>query len=137
MYWWFEVGFVKAEREEEIETMFKDIARIVTEKCINTHTKKPFTVSTIERAMKDTLHYAVKPSKNTKQQALIVIQQLKEHLPIERAQMKIQFTLSIKLLKQLKRIMFIYNLLVPEEEVAGPNCTGPAAYAHLRQASSS
>ena len=124
------------ERQVEIETMFKDIARIVTEKCINTHTKKPFTVSTIERAMKDTLHYAVKPSKNTKQQALIVIQQLKEHLPIERAQMKIQFTLSIKLLKQLKRDMAKYNLVYLEEDFSGANCTvtcniNPGAYRSL------
>jgi ribosome maturation protein SDO1 len=124
------------ERQVEIETMFKDIARIVAEKCINTHTKRPFTVSTIERAMKDTLHYAVKQSKNTKQQALAVIQMLKEHLPIERAHMKIQFTLPSKLLKPLKKGMEKYNLVYVKEDFMGANCTvtcniQPGAYRSL------
>ena len=111
------------ERQVEIETMFKDIARIVTEKCINTHTKRPFTVSAIERAMKDTLHYAVKPSKSTKQQALSVVQMLKEHLPIERAQMKVQFTLPSKLLKALKKDMDKFKVTYTDEDFDGANCT--------------
>ena len=111
------------ERQVEIETMFKDIARIVTEKCINTHTKRPFTVSAIERAMKDTLHYAVKPSKSTKQQALSVVQMLKEHLPIERAQMKVQFTLPSKLLKPLKKDMDKFKVTYTNEDFDGANCT--------------
>lgn len=47
--------------------MFRDIATIVTEKCVNPETNRPYTVNLIERAMKD-IHYSVKASKNTKQQ---------------------------------------------------------------------
>lgn len=55
------------ERQSQLETMFRDIATIVAEKCVNPETKRPYTVSLIERAMKD-IHYSVKPNKSTKQQ---------------------------------------------------------------------
>lgn len=55
------------ERQTQLETMFRDIATIVAEKCVNPETKRPYTVSLIERAMKD-IHYSVKPNKSTKQQ---------------------------------------------------------------------
>lgn len=55
------------ERQAQLETMFRDIATIVAEKCVNPETKRPYTVSLIERAMKD-IHYSVKASKSTKQQ---------------------------------------------------------------------
>lgn len=55
------------ERQAQLETMFRDIATIVAEKCVNPETKRPYTVSLIERAMKD-VHYSVKASKSTKQQ---------------------------------------------------------------------
>lgn len=47
--------------------MFRDIATIVADKCVNPDTKRPYTVILIERAMKD-IHYSVKPHKSTKQQ---------------------------------------------------------------------
>lgn len=55
------------ERQSQLETMFRDIATIVADKCVNPDTKRPYTVSLIERGMKD-IHYSVKPNKSTKQQ---------------------------------------------------------------------
>lgn len=55
------------ERQSQMESMFRDIATVVAEKCVNPQTKRPYTVSLIERAMKD-IHYSVKTGKNTKQQ---------------------------------------------------------------------
>lgn len=55
------------ERQSQLETMFRDIATIVAEKCVNPETKRPYTVNLIERAMKD-IHYSVKANKSTKQQ---------------------------------------------------------------------
>lgn len=55
------------ERQAQLEMMFRDIATIVVEKCVNPDTKRPYTVSLIERAMKD-IHYSVKATKSTKQQ---------------------------------------------------------------------
>ena len=55
------------ERHAELETTFRDIATIVSDMCVNPDTNRPYTVTLIERAMKD-IHYSVKPTKNTKQQ---------------------------------------------------------------------
>ncbi|XP_041653409.1 ribosome maturation protein SBDS [Cheilinus undulatus] len=89
------------ERQSQLETMFRDIATIVADKCVNPDTKRPYTVNLIERAMKD-IHYSVKPNKNTKQQALEVIRQLKESMQIQRAHMRLRLRLPAKEAKRLK-----------------------------------
>ncbi|KAF6357513.1 SBDS ribosome maturation factor [Rhinolophus ferrumequinum] len=81
--------------------MFRDIATIVADKCVNPETKRPYTVILIERAMKD-IHYSVKTNKSTKQQALEVIKQLKEKMKIERAHMRLRFILPVNEGKKLK-----------------------------------
>ena len=55
------------ERGQQLESMFRDIATIVSEKCVNPDTKRPYPVGVIERAMKE-IHYSVKPTRSTKQQ---------------------------------------------------------------------
>lgn len=62
-----EVQVSDKERHTQLEQMFRDIATIVADKCVNPETKRPYTVILIERAMKD-IHYSVKPNKSTKQQ---------------------------------------------------------------------
>ncbi|XP_051965638.1 ribosome maturation protein SBDS [Xyrauchen texanus] len=89
------------ERQSQLEQMFRDIATIVAEKCVNPETKRPYTVNLIERAMKD-IHYSVKAHKSTKQQALEVIKQLKESIQIQRAHMRVRFVLPAKDGKRLK-----------------------------------
>ncbi|XP_064425078.1 ribosome maturation protein SBDS [Latimeria chalumnae] len=89
------------ERQTQLEQMFRDIATIVVEKCVNPETKRPYTVNLIERAMKD-IHYSVKANKSTKQQALEVIRQLKETIKIERAHMRLRFILPAKDGKRVK-----------------------------------
>lgn len=101
-----------------VPSMFRDIATIVCEKCVNPENNRPFTVfhvscfamavsvcgnpvgpgspqvSIIERALKD-MHFAVKQSKNAKQQALEAIRQLKEHIPIARAFMRLRVSCAL------------------------------------------
>ena len=60
------------ERTQQLESMFRDIATLVSEKCINPETKRPYPVGVIERAMKE-VHYSVKSNKATKMQVIIVI----------------------------------------------------------------
>ena len=55
------------ERQAQLESMFRDIATIVADKCVNPETKRPYTVGIIERGMKD-IHFSVKPTRSTKQQ---------------------------------------------------------------------
>ncbi|KAI9475810.1 MAG: SBDS protein C-terminal domain-containing protein [Benjaminiella poitrasii] len=89
-----ELQVAEKERSDQLETTWKDIANIVTDNCINPQTKRPYTVTMIEKAMQD-LHLSVNPKRSTKSQALDVIKQLQEKqiLPIQRAQMKIRVTL--------------------------------------------
>lgn len=47
--------------------MWKDIANIVTDNCVNPQTKRPYTVTMIEKAMQD-LHLSVNPKRSSKSQ---------------------------------------------------------------------
>ncbi|KAI9310517.1 ribosome maturation protein [Dichotomocladium elegans] len=83
--------------------MWKDIANIVTDNCVNPQTKRPYTVTMIEKAMQD-LHLSVNTKRSSKSQALDVIKQLQEKqiLPIQRAQMRIRLTMPQS--KETKKI---------------------------------
>lgn len=73
------------ERHAQLESMFRDIATTVSDKCVNPKTNRPYTVTLIEKAMKD-LHFSVKPNKSTKQQVYIfihVIQYFSTNIVIE------------------------------------------------------
>lgn len=52
-------------------SLFTDIISI-PDKCVNPETKRPYSVTMIEKAMKD-VHYSVKPNRNSKQQVNICI----------------------------------------------------------------
>ena len=58
------------ERHAQLESMFRDIATIIADKCVNPETNRPYTVTLIETAMRD-LHVSVKPTKSTKQQVMV------------------------------------------------------------------
>ena len=95
------------ERQAQQEALFKDVATIVSEKCVNPETKVPYPVSIIEKAMKE-CHVAVKANKGAKQQAVETVAKLKAQLPIERAQMRLRIsvplTSSKKVTAGLKKI---------------------------------
>ncbi|XP_063973932.1 ribosome maturation protein SBDS [Diachasmimorpha longicaudata] len=89
------------ERHSALNSMFKDIATTVADKCVNPESKRPYPVSMIEKAMRD-VHFSVKPNRNAKQQALEVIPQLKSVMPLERAQMRLRVVLSGKEARKLR-----------------------------------
>lgn len=62
-----ELQVSEKERQNQQELMFRDIATIVADKCVNPVTNRPYTVTLIESAMRD-LHISINLSKNTKQQ---------------------------------------------------------------------
>lgn len=89
------------ERTSQLESLFKDIATTVADKCVNPETKRPYPVSMIEQTMKD-VHFSVKPNRNAKQQALDVIPMLKEAIPLERAQMRLRVVVAGKEARKLR-----------------------------------
>lgn len=107
------------ERSSQLDALFKDIATTVADKCLNPDTKRPYTVLMIENAMKE-IHYSVKPNRNAKQQALEVIKQLKEVMPIERAQMRLRLIWSGKEARKLRdKLVKIITSVENEEWDAG------------------
>lgn len=62
-----ELQISEKERHANLESMFREIATVVADKCVNPETNRPYPVAMIERAMHD-VHFSVKPSKSTKQQ---------------------------------------------------------------------
>ncbi|KAJ3194053.1 hypothetical protein HK101_003611 [Irineochytrium annulatum] len=91
------------ERTAQIETIVRDVATTVADKCINPETKRPYTVTMIEKAMAD-LHFSANTNRSTKQQALEVIKQLQEKkiIPIVRAQMRLRVVMTAKDGKRIK-----------------------------------
>jgi ribosome maturation protein SDO1 len=81
-----ELQVSEKERQHQAGNVFNEIAVIVANSCVDPATKRPFSVGIIERAMRDTLHFAVVPSRSAKVQAQAVIKQLGEHMSISRAQ---------------------------------------------------
>lgn len=106
------------ERHSQLDALFKDIATTVADKCLNPENKRPYTVLMIENAMKE-LHYSVKPNRNAKQQALEVIKQLKEVMPIERAQMRLRLIWSGREAKKLREKLVKLVTSVENEEWEG------------------
>lgn len=102
------------ERHSQIDSLFKDIATTVADKCVNPETKRPYPVSIIDKAMKD-IHYSVNVNKSAKQQALDVIQLLKKEIPLERAQMRVRILLTGKEAKKTKDKVVKLAMSVEEE----------------------
>lgn len=100
-----ELQVSERERQYHADNLFNEIALIVSEKCVDPNTNRPFSVGIIERAMRDTIHYAVLPNKTAKVQAQIVIKQLEKHMDISRAQMRLHVSIPSSKGKQLKELL--------------------------------
>ncbi|EFJ07134.1 hypothetical protein SELMODRAFT_161876 [Selaginella moellendorffii] len=83
------------EREVQLSSQFRDIAGIVMDKTLNPETERPFTISMIERFMRE-VHFAVDPNRSSKKQALELIRELQSHFPITRALMRLKLSVSTK-----------------------------------------
>ena len=55
------------ERQAQYEGRFRDVSTIVAEKCVDPRTNRPYTVTTIENALRDA-HFAVATARSGKQQ---------------------------------------------------------------------
>jgi ribosome maturation protein SDO1 len=88
-----ELQVAQQERTAEVDEMFKDIAIIISQKCVNTKTMHPFPSQVIEQALRS-IGAAVKLDQPVKKQALGLIRSLIEAdiIPIARANMKIRCT---------------------------------------------
>lgn len=100
-------------------SMYRDVATIVADKCVNPNSNRPYPFSVIERLMKE-IHYAVVPNRTAKQQALEVIKKLQSHIPIARAKMKIQVTAPLAGAKKIKPALIKEGAEILEEKWSEP-----------------
>lgn len=126
------------ERQSQIDMTFKEIANIVAQKCINPELKRPYPISIIQDAMKKA-HFSVKLTQNSKQQALQVIKMLKEHMPIERAQMKIRIVATASYGKKMKeKLQQIDSFKLDDENMNDDQISvqffvDPGEYRHIEE----
>jgi len=93
----------KKERDQELRVKTREIASIVSSKCINKVTRLPFPIQQIEKAMKE-IKFNVVMSKNAKQLAIGLIKELEkgELLPLTRQQMILRISLPVAIGKKIK-----------------------------------
>ncbi len=108
------------ERKVANENLFRDVAKIVSEKCINPETHRAYTVTMIEKMMRD-CHVNLQPKKSAKQQALEVIRQLRavESFKIAPAMMEILISLDPKLVDTVSpHILKLVHYIIRQEKNA-------------------
>lgn len=88
-----ELQVAQQERTAEIDELFKDISVIISQKCVNQVTQRPFPTQVIEQSLRS-IGAAVKLDQPVKKQALALIHQLidSQVIPIARAKMKVRCT---------------------------------------------
>ena len=93
---------------------------MISNKCVNPETKRPYPVSIIEKAMKE-CHIAVKPNKSSKQQALDTIGKLQTNLSIERAMMRMKVVVPVKTVNKMRKYLSKQdqNVKIETEEKVG------------------
>jgi len=83
------------EREDEQSTKFNEIASTIRDKCVHPETRRQYPITFIKKALDD-IHFAVKPNKPTKKQALDVIKELESRIAITRAQMRLKVEVNLQ-----------------------------------------
>jgi ribosome maturation protein SDO1 len=94
-----EIQVSELEREDQLESLRKDIANIIVSKCINSKDGTQFPVSIILKAMNEA-NCNINPTQNSKKQALEFIKELQKVIPIERSRMKIKVTFDNQLQRE-------------------------------------
>ena len=85
------------ERNAQLEARFKEIASRVSDMCLDPRTRLPYSHLTMERVLRDDLHFAPNLKSSVKQQALQATRQLlvSDILPIVRNQMSLRLILPV------------------------------------------
>lgn len=113
-----QVQLGEKERSAALESMFKDIATLISDKSVDPNSKRPYPVTMIEKAMSDA-HYSVHTGKSAKQQCAEVLKLLQTVMPIEAAKLRINCCLPSRDAKRIKA-----SIIALTEEVTDESYTG-------------
>jgi len=91
------------ERAHEQENLWKELATMLAEKCVDPSTQRHYPTSIILKAMSDS-GFSLKADKTAKSQLSACIKQIQEHskLPIQRARMRLRITLPVSMDEQTR-----------------------------------
>ncbi|CAJ1014877.1 Shwachman-Bodian-Diamond syndrome (SBDS) protein/SBDS protein C-terminal domain containing protein, putative [Leishmania lindenbergi] len=120
-----ELQVAQQERTAEVDEMSKDIAVIISQKCINTKTQRPFPSQVIEQALRS-IGAAVKLDQPVKKQALSLMHLLIDSnvIPIARANMKIRCTTTSEAALEKLRVWCRDNDADVEKVTVTSNASG-------------
>ena len=88
------------ERQVTSEISFKEIANLIANMCVNPETKRPYSSAVIEKTLHD-IHFNLNTNRSAKQHALDAIPKLREHMAIDRANMRIRVSIPAKNAKNI------------------------------------
>lgn len=106
------------ERKVELDTLFRDVASVLSEKCLNPESHRPYTISMLERALRD-VHFSVDPKRPAKAQALEALPILQSRFPIERARMRLKVTIPLTSGDELKVLLASKGAVTEEQDLHG------------------
>ncbi|KAL4855148.1 Ribosome maturation protein [Chlorella vulgaris] len=113
-----EVQISDKERKVELDTLFRDVASVLSEKCINPESSRPYTISMLERALKDS-HFSVDPKRPAKAQAMEALPLLKARFPIERARMRLRLAVPLRCKDEMLELLGRQGGAVEEQDLLG------------------
>ncbi|KAK9480118.1 SBDS protein C-terminal domain-containing protein [Lipomyces japonicus] len=124
------------ERQAKSQQQHATVIEIVSSKCVNPSTKRPYPTTIIEKALAE-LGYNIVANKNSKAQALDAIKQLvsKQIIPIARAKMRVRLTADAKEAKRYRpAVVALIDQIEDEDWGAEWECVGfidPGSYKEL------
>lgn len=117
-----EIQIGEKEREHELSTLWKEIATLISEKCVDPETQRAIPVGMIEKAMHEA-GFSVKAGKTAKSQTSECIRliQANSKLPIQRARMRVRIVVPVAQAVDEIREKVLASAETVEEQVAGEN----------------
>ncbi|GAX74278.1 hypothetical protein CEUSTIGMA_g1727.t1 [Chlamydomonas eustigma] len=112
-----ELQVADKERKVEYDNLFRDVASVLVEKCVNPDTNRPYTITMLERALRD-VHFNLDPKKTAKQQALEALPMLKAKFPIQRARMRLKVSAPIESEQALMEMVDSYDAVIENIDYA-------------------
>ncbi|CAH8853903.1 unnamed protein product [Trichobilharzia szidati] len=119
-----ELQLTEKERLVEQQALFKDVAKIVSERCVNPENNRAYTATMVEKMMKD-CHISLKANKNAKQHALEVIRQLRANpgFKIAPSMMEVIITIQKDVYESVvKKILELCNEVIRQCELPDGLC---------------
>jgi ribosome maturation protein SDO1 len=92
------------ERKSHQESILKDVASIIAEKCVDAQSGCPVPYTIILRALEE-IHVNVNVNKPAKKQALAIIKAHKDRLGLERAKMRLRLTYAQEVAPELQDLI--------------------------------